>query len=59
VKFEDIVYPVLAVTPVVVLNRKVVPAGGLTNPTVINKLEDALNPVTENPLTIWLAVLCG
>ena len=58
-KFEEIVYPVLAVTPVVVLNRKVVPAGGLTNPTVINKLEDGLNPVTEKPLTTWLAVLCG
>jgi hypothetical protein len=27
-------------------------AGGLTNPTVINKLEAALNPDTENPLTI-------
>jgi hypothetical protein len=26
---------------------------------VINKLEDGLNPVTENPLTTWLAVLCG
>jgi hypothetical protein len=45
------VYPVLAVTPVVVLNRRVVPAGGLTNPTVINRLEDGLKPATEKPLT--------
>jgi hypothetical protein len=51
VKFEEMVYPVLAVTPVVVLNRRVVPAGGLTNPTVINRLEDGLNPATEKPLT--------
>jgi hypothetical protein len=46
VKFEEIVYPVLAVTPVVVLNRKVVPAGGLTKPTVINRVVDPLNPET-------------
>jgi hypothetical protein len=51
VKLEEIVYPVLAETPAVVLNRRVVPAGGLTNPTVINKLEAALNPDTEKPLT--------
>jgi hypothetical protein len=45
-------YPVLAVTPDVVLNRRVVPAGGFTNPTVINSEFDTGNPETENPLAV-------
>jgi hypothetical protein len=45
-------YPVLAVTPDVVLNRKVVPAGGFTRPTVINNELVAGNPETENPLAV-------
>jgi hypothetical protein len=41
---------VLAVTPVVVFNRRVVPAGGFTKPIVIKRVDDTLNPVTEKPL---------
>jgi hypothetical protein len=44
-------YPVLAEIPEVFPNRKVVPLGGFTNPIVINKVEDALNPEIENPVT--------
>jgi len=46
VKFEEIVYPVLAVTPVVVAKRRVVPAGGLTRPTVTSRVVAELNPET-------------
>jgi hypothetical protein len=52
VKLDVILYPVLAVTPDVVLNRRVVPAGGFTNPTVINSEFDTGNPETENPLAV-------
>jgi elongation factor P len=37
-------------TPLVVENLSVVPEGGLTKPTVINKLVVALNPEIEKPL---------
>jgi hypothetical protein len=37
---------------VVVANLRVVPAGGLTNPTVTKRVVDPLNPLTENPLAI-------
>jgi hypothetical protein len=44
-------YPVLAVIPEVFPNLKVVPLGGFTIPIVINKVEDALKPEIENPVT--------
>jgi hypothetical protein len=59
VKFDASEYPVLAVTPDVVFNRKVVPEGGFTKPIVIRSVDEALNPFSEKPLTIWLVVLCG
>jgi hypothetical protein len=49
VKFDVIVYPVLAVTPAVVANRRVVPVGGLTRPTVTNRVVAELNPETWKP----------
>jgi hypothetical protein len=52
VKLDVIVYPVLTVTPDVVANLRVVPVGGLTNPTVTNKVDDATNPDTENPVAL-------
>jgi hypothetical protein len=38
------------------VNLRVVPAGGLTRPTVTNKVDDATNPDTENPIALWFAV---
>jgi hypothetical protein len=50
VKFDVIVYPILAEIPVVVLNLNVVPDGGFTSPTVIRSVVVGLNPLMENPL---------
>jgi len=50
VKFDVIVYPILAEIPVVVLNLNVVPDGGFTSPTVTRSVVVGLNPLMENPL---------
>jgi hypothetical protein len=47
---------VLAVTPDVVENLRVVPAGGLTKPTVTNKVDDGTNPNTEKPGALWFTL---
>jgi hypothetical protein len=56
VKLDDSVYPVLADTPEVFENLRVVPEGGLTRPTVTNKVDDATNPEIENPGAFWFEV---
>jgi hypothetical protein len=43
-------YPVANESPEVVVILKVVPAGGLTNPTDANSVVDELNPFKTNPL---------
>jgi len=45
-----VLYPVAKESPEVVVRLKVVPAGGLTNPTDASNVVDELNPFNTNPL---------